>query len=81
MNDTHPGQEGARGSPAAAARDLAPLALRRVGELLDGEETDGRLLIQAARLVLWAARLDDAGDDAESGGFELRFTGGADGDA
>ena len=69
--------ERARGSPAAAARGLAMTALSRVGELLEREDTDPRLLVSAAKLVLWAAGQED---DGTEGALELRFTGGADND-
>ncbi len=62
----------------ALARKLAPGALRRVGELVDSPDTDGRLLIQAAKLILWAA--GDMEDDGGDGLFEIRLTGGADSD-
>lgn len=71
----------ARGSPAALAWDLAPLALKRIGTLLEREDTDDRLLVQAAKLALWATQLGGDRDDPEDGRFEIRFTGGADGDA
>ena len=81
MNETSRCEERARGSPAAIARELAPAALRRIGALLDDGDTDARLLVQAAKLVLWATQLSDGGEEEERGGFELCFTGGADGDA
>jgi len=60
----------------ALARRLAPDALSRVGELIADQATDGRLIIQAARLILWAA--GSVEDDEEGDGtFELRLTGGA----
>ena len=51
-------------------------ALARVGALIESPETDPRVLLQAAKLVLAVA---ESGEDAaDGGGFELRFTGGAD---
>ena len=65
-----------RASPGAAAREMAMTALARVGELIESPETDPRVLLQAAKLVLAVA---ESGEDAaDGGGFELRFTGGAD---
>ncbi len=78
MNESMEKEERVRGSPAAAARGMAMAALRRVGELIENPETDPRVLLQAAKLVLAAAGQDAA--EQEDGGFELRFTGGADGD-
>ena len=67
-----------RTSPGAAARGMAMAALSRVGALIESPETDPRVLLQAAKLVLAVA---ESGEDAaDGGGFELRFTGGADGD-
>ena len=68
----------ARASPGAAAKEMAMEALSRVGALIASPETDPRVLLQAAKLVLSVAGQEDAGADA--GGFELRFTGGTDGD-
>ena len=67
----------ARASPVSA-REMAEAALRRVGGLIESPDTDPRVLLQAAKLILSVAGQEDA--EAESGGFELRFTGGADGD-
>ncbi len=74
MNDNN-NEDRTRGSPAATARALA---LERLGGLLRSGDTDPRVLIQAAKLALWAA--DQAGDEASDDGFEIRFTGGEDGD-
>ena len=72
-------EERVRGSPAAAAREMAMAALSRVGEMLESPEMDPRVLLQAAKLVLAVAGQEDP--EAQDGsGFELRFTGGADGD-
>ena len=77
MNEETEREEPVRGSPAAAAREMAMAALSRVGEMLESPETDPRVLLQAAKLVLAVAGQEDADD---SGELELRFTGGADGD-
>ena len=70
--------EKARASPGAAAREMAMAAISRIGALIRDPDTDPRVLLQAAKLVLSVAEQDiNAPDD---GGFELRFTGGADGD-
>ncbi|MBR0224373.1 MAG: hypothetical protein IJL93_08890 [Bacteroidales bacterium] len=75
MNEIN--EERSRGSPAAAAKEMAMAALARVGEMIESPETDPRVLLQAAKLVLAVAGQEDADD---SGELELRFTGGADGD-
>ena len=74
----HETEERARGSPAAVARDLAVPALERVGGLIADPGTDPRVLLQAAKLVLWAAGQEEAED--AGGPLTLRFTGGVDGD-
>ena len=71
-------RENARASPGTAAREMAMAALSRVGALIDSPETDPRVLLQAAKLVLAVAGQEEA--ETDGGGFELRFTGGADGD-
>ena len=58
---------------------MVKTALERVAALLDSPETDPRVLLQAAKLVLSVAGQEDA-EAQDGGGFELRFTGGADGD-
>ena len=68
-----------RASPGAAARGMAMAALSRVEALIESPETDPRVLLQAAKLVLAVAGQEDA-EAQDGGGFELRFTGGADGD-
>ena len=78
MDETMRTVDRQRASPAQAARQLSVTALSRVGELLGDPQTDARILLQAAKLVLWAA--GQGADEADSGGLELRFTGGADGD-
>ena len=79
MNEETEREERVRGSPAAAAREMAMAALSRVGEMLESPETDPRVLLQAAKLVLAVAGQEDP--EAQDGsGFELRVTGGADGD-
>ncbi len=72
-------RENPRASPGAAAKGMAKTALMRVAALLDSPETDPRVLLQAAKLVLSVAGQEDA-EAQDGGGFELRFTGGADGD-
>ena len=76
MCETYEGEARARGSPAALARGMAATALRRIGALLDDPGTDPRVLLQAAKLALAVAGTEDAAED----GFELRFTGGTDGE-
>ena len=66
-----------RASPGLAARGMAMAALSRVGALIESPETDPRVLLQAAKLVLAVAGQEDA-ESQDGGGFELRFTGGAD---
>ncbi len=78
MNNEIAGEDRARGSPAAIALEMAPLALKRIGDLLAREDTDARLLVQAARLALWATQLSA---ETADGGLELAFTGGMDGEA
>ena len=72
-------RENARASPGLAARGMAMAALSRVEALIESPETDPRVLLQAAKLVLAVAGQEDA-ETQDGGGFELRFTGGADGD-
>ena len=68
-----------RASPGLSARGMAMAALSRGGALIESPETDPRVLLQAAKLVLAVAGQEDA-EAQDGGGFELRFTGGADGD-
>ncbi len=75
LESTEAMEERARGSPAV--KDLSQTALRRVGEILVDPATDARVVLQAAKLALWAAGREDTEAD---GPLELRFTGGADGD-
>ena len=72
-------RENARASPGAAAREMAMTALAKVGALIESPETDPRVLLQAAKLVLSVAGQEDA-EAPDDGGLELRFTGGSDGD-
>ena len=60
-------------SAPALARLLAPGALSRVGAIaLDGK-TDPKVVLSAAKLILWASGLSEPPGDEEQG-FELRFT-------
>ena len=68
-----------RASPGVAAREMAMTALGKVGALIENPETDPRVLLQAAKLVLSIAGQEDP-EMPDDGGFELKFTGGADGD-
>ena len=79
MNEELNKEERSRASPGAAAREMAMAALQRVGELIEDPGTDPRVLLQAAKLVLSAAGQEDP-EAPDGGGFELRFTGGSDGD-
>ena len=52
LESTEAMEERARGSPAV--KDLSQTALRRVGEILVDPATDARVVLQAAKLALWA---------------------------
>ena len=58
-------------SAPALARSLAPGALSRVGRIVMDDATDPKVVLTAARLILWAAGMDDPPDDSDD---ELSFT-------
>ena len=60
-------------SAPALARSLAPGALSRVGAIALDEKTDPKVVLSAAKLILWASGLSEPPGDEEQG-FELRFT-------
>ena len=60
-------------SAPALARSLAPGALSRVGEIALDERTDPRVVLTAAKLILWASSLTVPPDE-EDPGRELCFS-------
>ena len=60
-------------SAPALARSLAPGALSRVGRIALDEKTDPKVVLTAAKLILWASGLSEP-PDGEEPEIELGFS-------
>ena len=60
-------------SAPALARSLAPGALSRVGRIALDEKTDPKVVLTAAKLILWATGLSEPPGEGEQE-LELRFS-------
>ena len=60
-------------SAPALARSLAPGALSRVGAIALDEKTDPKVVLTAAKLILWASGLSEP-PDGEEPEIELGFS-------
>ena len=58
-------------SAPALARSLAPGALSRVGRIVLDEKTDPRVVLSAAKLILWACGLEEPPDDSADTEFHF----------
>ena len=65
-------QTAAQSAPALA-RSLAPGALSRVGRIALDEKTDPKVVLTAAKLILWATGLSEPPGEGEQE-LELRFS-------